>query len=79
MFLNESCAHFRSAYRSEFLSYSFSMLNSNEAELPQLSTCTEWSMTRSTGVMEFTFDGSFPALAIASRMAARSTIRGTPV
>ena len=43
------------------------------------STCTEWSITRSTGRSGLIFDASPPSSAIASRIAARSTTAGTPV
>ena len=47
--------------------------------LPKASTWTEWSMIRSTGTSGLIFDGSEPRSSIASRIAARSTIAGTPV
>ena len=47
--------------------------------LPNASTCTEWSITRSTGTSGLIFAGSEPSSSIASRIAARSTIAGTPV
>ena len=43
------------------------------------STCTEWSITSSAGISGLIFDGSPPRSAIASLIAARSTIAGTPV
>ena len=43
------------------------------------STCTEWSITRSTGTSGLIFLGSPPSRATAARMAARSTTAGTPV
>ena len=43
------------------------------------STCTEWSMTRSTGTRGLMASGSPPLRAIALRSAARSTTAGTPV
>ena len=43
------------------------------------STCTEWSITSSAGMSGLTFAGSPPRSSIASRIAARSTIAGTPV
>ena len=46
---------------------------------PETSTCTEWSITKSTGTCGFTFSGSPPISTIASRSAARSTTAGTPV
>ena len=47
--------------------------------LPKASTWTEWSITRSTGTSGLIFAGSEPSSSIASRIAARSTIAGTPV
>ena len=47
--------------------------------VPNASTCTEWSMTSSAGTSGLIFSGSPPSSAIASRIAARSTIAGTPV
>ena len=47
--------------------------------MPKLSTITEWSMTRSTGLSGLIFSGSPPSLVMASRIAARSTTAGTPV
>ncbi|MNY26163.1 hypothetical protein D3C86_1599960 [compost metagenome] len=47
--------------------------------LANLSTITEWSITRSTGDSGLIRCGLPPALAIAARMAARSTTAGTPV
>ena len=43
------------------------------------STCTEWSITSSTGISGLILDGSPPRSAIALRIAARSTTAGTPV
>ena len=51
----------------------------NASRVPKASTCTEWSMTSSAGTSGLIFDGSPPRSAIASRIAARSTIAGTPV
>ena len=47
--------------------------------VPNASTWTEWSMTRSTGTSGLIRAGSEPSSSIASRIAARSTIAGTPV
>ena len=52
---------------------------SSAASVPYSSTCTEWSITRSTGWSGLIFDGLPPSFASASRMAARSTTHGTPV
>src|ERR1017187_166551 len=49
------------------------------ASVPYSSTCTEWSITRSTGWSGLIFDALPPSFASASRMAARSTTHGTPV
>jgi hypothetical protein len=54
-------------------------LNANAPAVPNWSTWTEWSMTRSAGTSGFTRAGSPPSSAIASRIAARSTMAGTPV
>jgi hypothetical protein len=43
------------------------------------STWIEWSITSSTGTSGLIRDGSPPSSSMASRMAARSTIAGTPV
>ncbi len=43
------------------------------------STWIEWSITSSTGTSGLMRSGSPPSSSIASRMAARSTIAGTPV
>ena len=43
------------------------------------STCTEWSITSSTGISGLMRSGSPPRAATAARMAARSTTAGTPV
>ena len=43
------------------------------------STCTEWSITRSTGHSGFIVAGSPPNLLTASRIAAKSTTAGTPL
>jgi hypothetical protein len=47
--------------------------------LPNASTCTEWSMIRSTGTRGSIRSGLPPRASIASRIAARSTSAGTPV
>ena len=52
---------------------------SYEPFVPYSSTCTEWSMTSSAGCSGLIFSGSPPSCFIASRIAARSTIAGTPV
>ena len=51
----------------------------NASRVPNSSTCTEWSMTSSTGCSGLIFFGSPPSVFIASRIAARSTTAGTPV
>ena len=60
-------------------SNSRSALISKARALPNASTCTEWSITRSTGTSGLIFVGSPPSSSIASRIAARSTTAGTPV
>jgi hypothetical protein len=47
--------------------------------LAKASTCTEWSMTSSDGSCGLVFDASPVSSCIAWRIAARSTIAGTPV
>ena len=54
-------------------------MKASEPLVAKLSTCTEWSMTRSTGISGLIFLGSPPGRRIAARMAARSTTHGTPV
>ena len=44
-----------------------------------MSTCTEWSITRSAGQTGFIFCGSPPRRSTASRIAAKSTTAGTPL
>ena len=46
---------------------------------PKRSTCTEWSITRSTGTSGLIRLGSPPSRCMALRIAARSTTAGTPV
>jgi hypothetical protein len=54
-------------------------LAANELAVPNESTCTEWSITRSTGCSGLIFAGSPPSFLIASRITARSATTGTPV
>src|SRR4029453_5209998 len=56
-----------------------SRLSSNARGEPKKSTCTEWSTTRSTGTSGSMIFGSRPSRCTALRIAARSTISGTPV
>jgi hypothetical protein len=58
---------------------SSSAFSSKALRSAKWSTCTEWSMTSSTGCSGLTFRGSPPSLTTPSRMAARSTTAGTPV
>ena len=60
-------------------SYSRSTLSWKARGVPNSSTITEWSMTRSTGFKGLIFCGSPPSALIPSRIAARSTTAGTPV
>ncbi len=55
------------------------MFSANASGEPKRSTCTEWSITRSTGTSGLIRFGSPPSRFIALRMAARSTTAGTPV
>ncbi len=50
-----------------------------ESIVPALSTCTEWSITRSTGISGLILSGSPPSAAKALRKEAKSTTTGTPV
>jgi hypothetical protein len=59
--------------------YSNSMLRSYASGVRNRSTCTEWSITRSTGIDGSIESGSTPARWAALRIAARSTTAGTPV
>ena len=76
---NAFCPHLRNSYRSRFRSNSLSVFSSSAAADPYSSTCTLWSITRSTGTSGLIRWGSPPARFIADRMAARSTTHGTPV
>jgi hypothetical protein len=69
----------RKAYRSRLRSNSSSTLRPIASRDANSSTCTEWSMTSSTGMSGLIFSASPPWSRIASRMAARSTTHGTPV
>ena len=69
----------RNAYRSRFRSNSSSVFLKIAIFEPNTSTWTEWSMTSSDGRSGLIRAGSPPRSRIASRMAARSTIAGTPV
>ncbi len=55
------------------------MFSASASGEPKRSTCTEWSITRSTGTSGLIRFGSPPSRFIALRMAARSTTAGTPV
>ena len=59
--------------------YSISTFCSKALGWPNSSTITEWSITRLTGTSGLILLVSPPSLAMASRMAARSTTQGTPV
>ncbi|CAB4770927.1 unannotated protein [freshwater metagenome] len=76
---NAVCPHLKNLYRSLFRWYSISTFCSNESFVPNKSAITEWSITNSAGESGFTFAGSPPRSAIASRIVARSTMQGTPV
>ena len=56
-----------------------SVFSSKAVFVPNTSAITEWSITSSAGARGFTFVGSPPRSAIASRIVARSTMQGTPV
>ena len=55
------------------------MLRSSASGRPKWSAITEWSMISSAGRSGLILAGSPPSAAIASRIAARSTMHGTPV
>ena len=55
------------------------MFSASASGEPNWSTCTEWSITRSTGTSGLIFFGSPPSRFIAPRMVARSSTHGTPV
>mmetsp|Transcript_6420 Transcript_6420/g.7201 ORF Transcript_6420/g.7201 Transcript_6420/m.7201 type:complete len:208 (-) Transcript_6420:137-760(-) len=71
--------HFRNWKRSRLRSISRSWFTFRAPAEPAASTCTEWSITRSTGICGLIFDASPPRRFVVSRMAARSTTHGTPV
>ncbi|GIX63879.1 uncharacterized protein BcabD6B2_33140 [Babesia caballi] len=74
------CApHLRKRKRSELRLISVSWFRFSASESRLKSTWTEWSMTRSTGTRGLMDLGSLPAEATYSRMAARSTMVGTPL
>jgi hypothetical protein len=78
-FSKERLAHFRKAKRSRLRSASMRSFSARAPAHPASSAITEWSMMRVVGIWGFTFSGSPPRAAIASRMAAKSTKTGTPV
>src|SRR5215211_1760008 len=69
----------RNAYRSRLRSNSSSTLRTKASGRPAMSATTEWSMTSSAGARGLMRVGSPPRGPMASRMAARSTMAGTPV
>ncbi len=73
------CAQLKNLYLSSFLSNSISMLKLSASPDAYLSTCTEWSITKSAFLFGFIHFGSPPMSAIAFLMDAKSTIAGTPV
>eukprot|EP00732_Lithocolla_globosa_P001973 Lithocolla_globosa_v1_NODE_1144_length_2839_cov_59.750449.p4 type:complete len:133 gc:universal NODE_1144_length_2839_cov_59.750449:2290-2688(+) len=79
MFLKAVAPHLRNWNRSALRLNSISMFFSAASGVPNSSTWTEWSMTRSTGTRGLIFSGSPPNRFIASRIAAQSTTAGTPV
>src|SRR3954452_21109812 len=76
---NASWPQRRNAYRSRFRSNSSSALRKIARAVAYSSTCTEWSMTSSTGSCGLIRAGAPPRSAMAFRIAARSTTAGTPV
>ena len=78
-FSNAFCPHFRNSYRSRLRSNSMFAFLTSAIGLANSSTCTLWSITRSTGTSGLIACGSPPARFIALRIAARSTTHGTPV
>ena len=77
--LNACCPHFKKEYLSPFLSNSIFTFFSKESELADLSTCTEWSMTKSTADNGLIVFGSLFLSYTASLIAARSATAGIPV
>ena len=76
---NACCPHRKNSYRSLLRANSTSTFLASESAAPKKSTCTEWSITKSTGMSGLIFLGSPPRTFMASRIAARSTTAGTPV
>ena len=77
--LNAFCPHFKNEYLSPFLLNSISTFLSKLSALADWSTCTEWSITKSTADKGFIVLGSFDFSLTASRIAARSATAGIPV
>ena len=66
-------------YLSLFLFISISWFLASASGTSKKSTCTEWSIIRSVGIIGCISSGDFPAFTIISLIAARSTTAGTPV
>ena len=73
------CPQRRKVYRSWLRTYSIAVFSANAVGVPEESTCTEWSITSSQGTSGLIFAGSPPRAFMASRIAAKSTMQGTPV
>ena len=71
--------HFKKEYLSPFLANSISTFFSNESGFADLSTCTEWSITKSTEDRGLIVFGSLFFSLTASLIAARSATAGIPV
>mmetsp|Transcript_6772 Transcript_6772/g.12870 ORF Transcript_6772/g.12870 Transcript_6772/m.12870 type:complete len:216 (+) Transcript_6772:2433-3080(+) len=78
-FWNALEPHLRNWKRSLLRSNSISAFFWEAPATRAWSTCTEWSITRSTGTWGLMSVGSPPRHVMASRIAARSTTQGTPV
>ena len=76
---NACCPHFKKEYLSPFLSNSISTFFSKESAFADWSTCTEWSITRSTADNGFIVFGSLFFSLTASLIAAKSATAGIPV
>ena len=73
------CPHFKNEYRSPFRLNSISTFLSKESGFADWSTCTEWSITKSTAESGFIVFGSLFFSLTASLIAARSATAGIPV
>ena len=77
--LNACCPHLRKEYLSAFRLNSISTFSFNEFLFANLSTCTEWSITKSTDDNGLIVLGSLFFSFTASLIAAKSATAGIPV